>query len=389
MKKGENILVDKKRLVFLDVLRAAAFLLVFFYHFLVRIAENGIAAQETVQKIYEHPNYHIATLGVSLFFMISGAGLMLSSNHKWNTKEYFQKRAMRILLPFYIAYAGIFAAMYVMKGGQVFEEGIPNWHFIFTIAGVDGYLKEFGISTFSLGVGEWFLGCLIIMYVCFPLLRKWMFGSGEKCRKIFMAVATLVYILLVLKDTSGLPVHMNFGVKLYEFILGMYFAGQLNDTEKVQREKKKKSETVYDRNEIDAEAKLVKVSRDVERWLIAASILVLLTAFLCPVLLPIKEGFKITIVTLAVIFLMSQPEFLFEKRKTLIVVLKWFGTYSFEMYLIHHWIIIVITGFAAKWINGIGSLVLLFVVEMMVTLLGAVIVKRIADLFLVCYNKNL
>lgn len=345
-------MIDKKRYFFLDVLRVLAFFLVFFYHFLVRTAENGLITQEAASKIYEHPNFHMATLGVSLFFIISGMGLTLSARYKWNMKEYYQKRMIRILIPFYITYVGVWSAMFIMKKGQIFEPGIPKRNIFFTIAGIDGYVQEMGIPTFSLGVGEWFLGCLIMIYLIFPLLYMCM----RKYRKIFLIAATLFYLAGIWGDVFQIPVHMNFFVKLYEFILGMLLG--------------------------------VYIDR-INKWSLAVTIPIAALFLFCPYSIPLQEGLKITVLSITVLLLVSQLENRLYKGNGWKQFLSQFGKYSFEMYLIHHWVIIVITQYLGDLFYGKASLFILFVVELLVTLVGAVLVKRIAQGVHFCYNKFL
>lgn len=336
----------------MDLLRVVAFMLVFFYHFLVRTAENGIISSEMAGKIYEHPNFHMATLGVSLFFIISGTGLMMSSRQKWNIRRYFGKRFTRIFLPFYIAYMGIFAAMFLMKHGQVFEGEIPKWRILFTLAGVDGYVQEHGISTFSLGVGEWFLGCLIILYLLFPLFR----AALIKYPKSFFVMIHIIFVAIVVWGGKYIPIHVNFGAKIYEFVLGMYLA-------------------VY--------------AEKIKKWICIAVAPVVCIFLTCPVSLPIKEGFKITVLAAAIVIFVQLLEDQWEKIEKLRTFLKVFTTYAFEMYLVHHWVIIVLTQFAANKIERIWGLLILFVLEMCVTIVGAAVVKCIAQGVCFCYNHVL
>ena len=343
---------DKKYFIFLDVLRFLAFFLVFFYHFLVRIAENGLASSEAVQKIYEHPNYHVATLAVSLFFILSGAGLMLSAEKTWDIKNYFKKRIVRILIPFYLVYAGIWFLMYIWKSGEIFEPGIPKWHFLFTLLGMDGYIQEFGISTFSLGIGEWFLGCLVLIYLLFPLLRKCMMKNSI----CFMGAATICYFIAVICGNENIPVHMQFMVKLYEFVLGMYWV--------IQRKHIGKKVQVF-------------------------SVILFFMFVLNPFELPVENGIKITVLAVLLVLSVSNMEDVLEKHNWLKKGLRSFCRYSFEMYLIHHWTIILITQFAAKWINNSVMLVVLFVLEMTIVCLGGRVVMYIAHVIGFCYNKLL
>lgn len=96
---------------------------------------------------------------------------------------------------------------------------IPAWRLIFTFLGIDQYVSATtGIKTFGL-ISEWFLGCIMIIYILFPLLRK-LFIQYPK--QLFI-ILFIIYILFMLSDGCFVPLEFSIGVHLFEFSLGMYF----------------------------------------------------------------------------------------------------------------------------------------------------------------------
>ena len=56
--------------------------------------------------------------------------------------------------------------------------------------GIDEYLSANGIGTFSLGVGEWFLGCIILCYLVYPFLYR----AHKKNKVLTFVIMTTYYI---------------------------------------------------------------------------------------------------------------------------------------------------------------------------------------------------
>lgn len=331
----------KKHLVFLDVLRTFAFACIILYHFMIELEISNLYSFPDHGISYANANMHIATLGVSLFFIVSGAGLMLSARRRFDLKTYYKKRMTRILIPFYLVYFGYLCWRFITEKRLPYVEGIPAWRFVFTLAGMDEYMSLFG-ATFSLGIGEWFLGCLVLMYLLFPLLRWCM----EKNSRITMLAATIYYVVLILVYPFQTPVHMNFFVKIYEFLLGMYLITRWNR---------------------------------IDRRVLWFSIPVVLIFVFCPVGIPIPNGFRITLLSLAVFLLVIPFESFLSKRTRLIAVLKKVSTYSFEIYLVHH---VVLQGWN-KWFSDVyfrkQELLLLFLLDLIVMILLGVLVKQIEE----------
>lgn len=210
---------DKARYISMNQLRVLAFLFIILYHFMVELEQKGnYNFLEKGGVYYANANLHIAIIGVSLFFMISGAGLMLSSRKHWDIKDFYKKRFTKLLIPFYVVEFFTLIASYVLR---------PDWLGYFpmlakqkaflNLLGMDGYFEQF-FPTFSLHVGEWFLGALIMLYALFPLFRYCM----EKNRYITIIVATIYYVVLIFGNVITVSPWTNVFVKAYDFILGMF-----------------------------------------------------------------------------------------------------------------------------------------------------------------------
>ena len=102
----------KTRRAYLDRARVLAFACIIFYHITIQLVLDGRIPLEAAEPLYRFRNINIAAFGVQLFFLISGAGLMLSclripeQEHFW--ADFYKKRFFRILVPFYIVWAGYF-----------------------------------------------------------------------------------------------------------------------------------------------------------------------------------------------------------------------------------------------------------------------------------------
>lgn len=163
--------MKKERLFYLDFVRAMATLLIVLAHFnavFIWTMPEKIVITATVGGIY------IGDVGVYLFLIISGAALMHVYRERLPVAEFYKKRFLSIYPMFWIAFVGCFLIQFYINRG--IPQGIPKYKIIESILAVDRYTMLFGSSNFSI-VGEWFLGFIILFYLIFPLLRKWMIAS--------------------------------------------------------------------------------------------------------------------------------------------------------------------------------------------------------------------
>lgn len=215
----------KKRLFFLDFVKTVACWAVFTVHFNAETSNmftlpNQIFPSNIFRGVY------LGTFGVSLFFIASGVGLYYSwsnsSDH--SLKKFYWKRATALYPMFWIAY--IWAAIgSLLKYGKLSSASMA--YFPFTIIGMDGNLQAMNlvVGKFYL-VGEWFLGCLILMYIVAPLLLFLI-----DYRPLFTLMLSMVcsYVCLI----PSMPAFMHgdywFMRRLPELVLGMLFAKYIRE----------------------------------------------------------------------------------------------------------------------------------------------------------------
>ena len=220
----------KKRYNFMNLLRVLSMFTIVFYHMLITLYIYGIRQLESISFFFENKNMHIAKIGVCLFFMLSGCGLMLGakdSNKHFSIKDFYIKRFKKILIPFYVVYVCYFTFLvithHILLSNPFEGKELKPYSFIFSLLGMDAYLENFGIPTCSLGIGEWFLGCLMLIYIVYPILRACML----KNKYITILIATIYYVLMNVFYSNipifkNVPMYTNAAIKIYDFILGMF-----------------------------------------------------------------------------------------------------------------------------------------------------------------------
>lgn len=162
------------------------------------------------------PNYYfggriyLGDIGVSLFFMLSGATLMYTYR---NIKTYYMKRIMNIYPMFWIAY--LLVSVYDFFEYKTVGTGNPVL-LLYSILGFDGYLCTLGVIPFDFyKIGEWFLGCIILIYLIFPLL----YGGVMKYPVLTGCLVLITYGLLIGKIQT-----ISFILRIPEILLGMFFS---------------------------------------------------------------------------------------------------------------------------------------------------------------------
>ncbi|MBQ3794698.1 MAG: acyltransferase [Butyrivibrio sp.] len=342
----------KKRYYFMNLLRALSMIAIVFYHMVFTLYLYGIRQHESISFFFSNANMHIAKVGVSLFFILSGCGLMMSSDiDSFSIKQFYKKRFIKILIPFYVVYVFTFAfhiiAGHLTLPHPFLERHLKPYSFLFTVFGMDAYIDTFKIPTCSLGIGEWFLGCLVLMYALFPILRYIML----KRPKMTMLVATVYYALIIsryynFKVISTVPMFTNFPIKIYDFILGMFLA---------------------------------IILEKLPKWTALIGLAVNIFFAVFPKELPGIDSYQIVIQSTAAFFAFFGLEHFLEKREKFNAVVSKFCAYSYEYFLIHH---IVITYMHENGINTEFSnldILLLFLAEIALTIALAFCLKFITS----------
>lgn len=200
----------KKKIFYLDLIRVISMVIIVTYHFFIHFPENNI---QGVKFIFDNKKW--GAIGVTLFFMISGVALMYNYKDKLEIKQYFKRRFLGIYPMFWIAYTSLFIYLFYINRQNVWN--LPMYKLIFSFFAMDGYLSPY-IKTIYL-IGEWFLGCIVLIYIIFPLLKK----AVLKWSKATFIIGTILNFLLLIFYTNGkMEINKNIIICLYSFMLGMY-----------------------------------------------------------------------------------------------------------------------------------------------------------------------
>ncbi|GFP74247.1 acyltransferase family protein [Clostridium fungisolvens] len=224
----------------LDAMRGIAVLLVFFYHIM------GVAGIRTlsIRKFNVAPFMMWGHLGVDIFYILSGFLLFLPfgkayyNNTSVNLKDYFIKRALRILPAFYffiIIYVFCVNTDLLTKSG--FKSILGNMMFLQNYPVFN--IKVFNDTTWTLAVEVQF-------YIILPIIAK--FFTGNKAKKSFiisiiivmiyrLAVTAIIKPTMVVSDTryymaceaNILGCFDNFAIGM--LISNLYIKNSLNITE--------------------------------------------------------------------------------------------------------------------------------------------------------------
>lgn len=209
--------MDKRKRVFgFDFIRMIATISIVIIHYnAIYLYMNP---QRTDLKVLTNAvsNIYLGSWGVSLFFILSGASLMYVYQSKLDLKIFYKKRFLSIYPMFWIAYIiALLVQFYLYKGFSFVNA--PIFNFILTIIGFDGNLMTV-VPTFYI-LGEWFLGCIIAMYIIFPLLRSMV-------NDIPIITGILIMCIFVyMEKYYSLPLAKDviFLTRLPELCFGMYF----------------------------------------------------------------------------------------------------------------------------------------------------------------------
>ncbi|MFC5370603.1 acyltransferase family protein [Arcanobacterium bovis] len=205
----------KKRLFYLDFIRALSVLIIILTHFNnPYLANNGYLITNLPFGIY------VGGLGVSVFLIISSAGLTISYKRPINLKRYFKKRFLNIYPMFWIAWIVAFVFLRFIYGTQSFGSG-PIESFPLTILGFDGLAALFGMRTMFI-VGEWFLGFIIVYYLIFPLLL-WAIDRRPVISAFVIVAINLGSLYVLTRYQHTYEPSAMIPVRLIELAFGIYF----------------------------------------------------------------------------------------------------------------------------------------------------------------------
>lgn len=158
----------KLRLESMDFVRTIALLSVMTVHYNAEVS-NAFQLPTKILTNYVFGLY-LGVFGVSLFFILSGAALMYTSQRKISLKSFYAKRFKAIYPTFWCAFVPIFLFLFYFNGGIYGD--VPKVRIILTVFGLDGYLGTMGYLLPNYAViGDWFVGCIVCLYAVFPFVH--------------------------------------------------------------------------------------------------------------------------------------------------------------------------------------------------------------------------
>ena len=207
---------DQGRLFYLDAIRVLAIVLIVLYHFNIQVraqaADSSVVGSMTVFR------QMMGDLGVTLFIIISGASLGLTSAKWKGAGEFYLKRALAIYPPFWTAWLSAALVLFWLSGS--WPGSGPTWKAVLTVTGFDGFFFYIGPNFYL--VGEWFVGFILCLYALFPALRAAVFRWPLLT---WIAVGALVYLLFRnYASLFSIQVDRNPLMRLPEFLFGVCVA---------------------------------------------------------------------------------------------------------------------------------------------------------------------
>lgn len=215
----------KKRIAHLDLIGIIACISVFTCHFNAAVCgfqSDGslLFPGNAVAPINVMGGVYMGDFGVILFFILTGAALELSSSGRSqkNLMDFYRKRILSIY-PIYLLTWLIFTVLGFLRMQGL--SAAPLWNLIPSLLGLDGYLLALGLPGGGFyQVGEWYLGCLLLIYLFYPLLDHW-------SRK---APVSTVLVLLFFHQVMKSELNNIFFVhRFLEVLFGMYLVRYLKE----------------------------------------------------------------------------------------------------------------------------------------------------------------
>ena len=162
----------------LDFVRLVAAVMIVVFHFNSMFAPKGDVSAGPLR----YANGSFGNFGVALFFLLSGYALMLRYGENCPLGSFYKKRFLSIYPLYWICFFSLFFYSDILHGNM--PAGVPKWSIVWSVLAMDGYLSGV-LPTFYL-LGEWFVGCIVLLYLIFPLLR-----AGLRARPRLMVCGTL------------------------------------------------------------------------------------------------------------------------------------------------------------------------------------------------------
>lgn len=172
-----GLVSEKKRDLGYDFIRFFATMQIVIWHFYTTCREQGYPILGWGRRLIDHNSLAFGSVGVALFFLLSGAVSQLSEKNDTSLVDFYKKKFFRIMLPQWIAFIAAFLVVSLVSPWIL---KIKIWDFVVSFMGLN-YAGEpwpkIGIRPIWI-IGEWFTAVIIVLYLLAPLLQ-WMFAKNK------------------------------------------------------------------------------------------------------------------------------------------------------------------------------------------------------------------
>lgn len=206
-----SVPMPPNRLYGLDFIRVVGILLIILFHY------NAWSERIISSSVLLVENYtFLGVIGVSLFIILSGASLFYSTKTDFDVLTFYKKRFFALFPMFYLVYSSfiILALLFHQYDLTVARNPLS---FLLTVVGLDGLFSPV-IPNYYL-IGEWFLGCIVILYLMFPGTR-YIFNINSN---LALILAVILFFLLQEYYHFSLPLQTVPLFRMAEFVFGMYY----------------------------------------------------------------------------------------------------------------------------------------------------------------------
>ena len=213
----------KKRYVGLDIFRIASAFFVCMFHTTIHLGcDYGIL--QNVSRM--------GAVFMTAFFLLSGFSLFVNwcgadLTEFTITKRFWKKRFLSVV-PMYLFAAILYEIMRLAMGKDI----IANVGILFPIEalGIQSVFSN-SLSGFSHNAGTWFISCILLCYLAYPLLQLIIIHTSKKTHIILLALCffVLLYSPLVVYYTKYPGIYRNPFFRMVEFFVGMILAAMKKD----------------------------------------------------------------------------------------------------------------------------------------------------------------
>ena len=220
----------KKRIIYLDTLRALAIISVILFHVYCRVGPIVFPDYSTIPSL----NWFIACIigpcsryGVDLFLMLSGA---LSLGRQWEIKPFLSKRLTRIVLPFLfwciilslLVISFIYFIPNIESMAISYRLPIDFVHSGGLISVVDFIINKAILANSTWFTQNWFFWMILGTYLIMPIFNKWLYNADLKEAEYFLVIWLITCIFDFTLYTS-FPIKISyFSGPIGMVVLGYY-----------------------------------------------------------------------------------------------------------------------------------------------------------------------